>query len=102
MITSMLTGSQAGLLRKACLFLPPLFISSSSPLSLYLPSEGLVFSVSPLYRESLVDDSLKTLPTEQRKQARRLAAIVRTHVHNNKHTHAHAVDAQSLHQLSCG
>lgn len=101
-LMSQYTRSQVGFLRKSHLsFLPPFFLSSLS--SQYLPSEGLVFSVSPLYRESLVDDSLKTLPTEQRKQARRLTAMVRTHVHNsNKHTLAHAVDAESLHQLSCG
>ena len=65
--------------------LPLLFLPSPSPLS--LPSEGLVCSVSLLYRESLADDSLKTLPTEQRKQARRLTAIVCTHTHARKHTH---------------
>lgn len=66
----------------------PSFSASPLPLlSLYLPSEGLVFSVSPLYRESLMDDSLKTLPTEQRKQARRLAAMVHTHTRTQQQTH---------------
>ena len=75
--------------------LPLLFLPSPSPLS--LPSEGLVCSVSLLYRESLADDSLKTLPTEQRKQARRLTAIVRTHTHARKHTHTH----QQTHTGTC-
>lgn len=67
--------------------LPLLFLPSPSPPS--LPSEGLVCSVSLLYRESLADDSLKTLPTEQRKQARRLTAIVRTHTHTHAQQQTH-------------
>lgn len=47
---------------------------SASPLP-----QGLTFSVSPLHRESLADDSLKTLPAAQRKQAwRQTAATVGT------------------------
>lgn len=78
------------------------FLCLFSSFYLFLRSGDLVFSASLLYRESFVDDSQKTLPTEQHKQARGLAAKVGTHTHTQQQTHTCAVGAQSLRQSSCG
>lgn len=84
--------------RGPCLFLPfSFFIHSLQELGIrsfpLLPSAG----------NPSVDDSLTTLPPEQHKQARGLAARVCAGVHNGiSKTDAHPAESESLHQLSCG
>lgn len=68
---------------------------SSSSLLLFSTYPCRVFSFLPLHTLSLVGDLLKTLPTEQHKQGRRLT------VHTSTNAHALVVAGQGLRWFSC-